>query len=377
MRPGTIKSTVTSLWGTDMSKLSDPPTMLTPDDIRRVGEAIQGAVLSESYDLALKLRRVAEDALSFGPVAKGLQAARTERGLDVKTVAKSLKTSQYAVHNIERGRTDETSLRVVEEYAALLELGPWFDQWRTMNPELASRLGQPATTHSLVDLLAGTLSRPMLQSLSPAGPAPVTSRTVTTSLPPAAKHVASIFRLKVTLVGSQPPIWRRILVRGDTNLDGLHQIIQVAMGWTNSHLYQFEHSDNLYTDPETLDDDFEEHRDARAVLLGELELKPRSSFHYMYDFGDGWNHRITVEQVLDAEPTGHYPLCIGGARSCPQEDCGGIGGYEDLLKVLNDPSDPEHESTREWCREGFDPENFEIGEVNVLLGRARFRKRRR
>lgn len=191
----------------------------------------------------------------------------------------------------------------------------------------------------------------------------------------AGKPAAPVYQLKVVLPGT-PLIWRRLLVPGDANLSWLHAVLQTAMGWTNSHLHHFLTAEARYSDSrfhgerflsEPLDRD-----EAKAVLM---EVAPRAGdcFGYEYDFGDSWMHEVRVEKVL---PAGAGPAdaarCVAGARACPPEDCGGIGGYAGLLRVLKNPRHPEHKTMREWIGGAFDPGAFDCDGVNGWLGRLKW-----
>ena len=148
----------------------------------------------------------------------------------------------------------------------------------------------------------------------------------------------AILQVKVTLLEVSPPVWRRLLVPAAIRLDRLHGAIQIAMGWTNSHLHCFEAGGVGYGPViEDLD-----HRDERKAQLDDLVAEPGDQLTYDYDFGDGWEHEIVVEAVLVAEAYRRYPRCLGGERRCPPEDCGGSWGYSHLLEVLADPARDEH-----------------------------------
>lgn len=169
------------------------------------------------------------------------------------------------------------------------------------------------------------------------------------------------FQFKITLLGSKPPIWRRIQVE-DCTLDKLHEHIQTAMGWTNSHLHQFDIKGKRYGDPELLDDGFEdfECEDSTRTFLSDILPKTgkRFAFKYEYDFGDGWEHEILFEGNPPLDPKAKYPLCVEGERACPPEDCGGPWGYADYLAAIRDPKHEQHEELLEW-RGPFDPEAFD------------------
>jgi hypothetical protein len=173
-------------------------------------------------------------------------------------------------------------------------------------------------------------------------------------------------QLKVTLEGVEPPIWRRIVVPSDFTLFDLHRVIQVVMGWENSHLHDFTIKRQRYAVPDS--DDFGNPLDeTNATLLN--VARPRTKILYQYDFGDGWNHVIVVEKVLDGAETSP-PACIDGARACPPEDSGGPWGYLEKLQALANPDDEDSEELRDWMGEDFDPERFEIDTVNRELLRV-------
>ena len=182
-----------------------------------------------------------------------------------------------------------------------------------------------------------------------------------------------MYELKVTLVGL--PVWRRLLVRGDVNLGLLHAILQVAMGWTNSHLHQFTIGRGRYSAPESQDDmGFgEPELNENKALLMEVVPRAKTKFVYEYDFGDSWEHRIAVEKIHESEgaPLG-VAICLDGAGACPPEDCGGIGGYADLSEIVKDPGHAEHASMLEWLGEGFDPGEFDLPNTNVFLKKLKF-----
>lgn len=181
-----------------------------------------------------------------------------------------------------------------------------------------------------------------------------------------------VYQLKVTLKGIRPPIWRRVLVPGNVTLARLHRIIQNVMGWWDYHLYAFTIADREFSEGE---DDYDTgFLQAAGRRLFELNLRPRDRFAYLYDFGDDWNHEVLLERVLQANLDEQYPICVGGARSCPPEDCGGVIGYEELLRVLTDPTDEEHESMWEWVGAHYDPERFELQIANMRLRRAPLRE---
>jgi hypothetical protein len=179
----------------------------------------------------------------------------------------------------------------------------------------------------------------------------------------------SIYQLKVTLHYSKPPIWRRILVPDSVALDKLHTIIQVAMGWTNSHLHQFIIEGSFYSIPSP--GDWEPMIDERRYRLNQIAPSENYKFTYEYDFGDSWEHEIVVEKILPFDPNVKYPICIKGKRASPPEDIGGIWGYDEFLEIMKDPAHDEYDSYIEWLGDEFDPEEFDIEEINQVLQRIK------
>jgi hypothetical protein len=178
-------------------------------------------------------------------------------------------------------------------------------------------------------------------------------------------------QLKVTLVGIEPPIWRRLVVPAWTTLDRLHMMLQAALGWTNSHLHVFEIDGErigIPYDLEYLVDTYT--RSGRIVHLIDVVDRGWRQFIYEYDFGDSWRHVVEIEEVRDSDPEDRT-RCLEGARACPPEDCGGIGGYEQLLEVLFDPAHEEFDELRAWAGD-FEPERFDIRAANEHLGQIRW-----
>jgi len=188
---------------------------------------------------------------------------------------------------------------------------------------------------------------------------------------PAARRPAArnVHRLKVTLRGSKPPIWRRFEVPSDITLASLHSVIQLGFGWEDCHLWVFETTAGRYgsSDPDL------EIRSAAHKKLAAVADWPGDKLRYEYDFGDGWDHDIVVEAVQPAEQGADYPRCIGGKRACPPEDCGGIWGYYELLNTLANPRHENHTQTLWWLGisspADFDPDRFDLDEANSYLAR--------
>lgn len=165
----------------------------------------------------------------------------------------------------------------------------------------------------------------------------------------------STFELHVQLRHIKPAIWRTLEVPGAATLEDVHYAIQVAMGWQNSHLHEFRIGRRRYGMSDV--DEFGELgpiEDERAHALQDV-TQSGARFLYTYDFGDGWEHDVTVKRVSSATKRA-TPRCLDGERACPPEDCGGAPGYANLLTVLADPKHEEHEEIRQWVPRGFDPE---------------------
>src|SRR5262249_9028195 len=148
---------------------------------------------------------------------------------------------------------------------------------------------------------------------------------------------AQVYQFKITLLNVYPPVWRRIQVE-DCTLDKLHEYIQTAMGWTNSHLHHFRIKNQYYGDPLLMAENFDEfgYEDSTTPRLSDI-LPPtnrRFRFEYEYDFGDSWWHEILFEGRRPAEPGQRYPVCVEGERACPPEDVGGPWGYEDFVDAV-------------------------------------------
>jgi hypothetical protein len=199
--------------------------------------------------------------------------------------------------------------------------------------------------------------------------------------PPSASSKKAIsaatgYQLKITLRGSKPPIWRRILVPGNCPLEILHHAIQYAMGWHNCHLYAFEIAGQEYTGRSPYGEQFDsDGLDTAQYLLSQVASE-KSKFKYQYDFGDSWDHDILVEKIVPPLFAGTSPSaqpfsCLAGKGACPPEDCGGIYAYNHLIEVLQNPKHPEHKEMREWTGGILDPAAFDLAAANAQLSRIR------
>ncbi len=173
---------------------------------------------------------------------------------------------------------------------------------------------------------------------------------------------AHLLQLKITLLYTKPPIWRRIIVQDNRTLRDLHRIVQIAMGWDDGHLHAFR-----------------EKRSSREELpqsrhLTDVFARKGAKVIYEYDFGDSWEHEIKLEKAEPFDPSRPEPLCLAGELACPPEDCGGTPGYYAILEALRNPADPESEELLDWVGEGFDPEAFDAAAVNRVLRGGRRRR---
>jgi len=183
-------------------------------------------------------------------------------------------------------------------------------------------------------------------------------------------------QLRITLLGIEPPIWRRIQVQSALPLALLHDAIQAAMGWTNSHLHQFEKDGKHWGVPES--DDFGDLNliDESKVQIGAVLKSEGDVLRYVYDYGDEWLHDVVLEQILPTEPP-PKPVCVAGARRCPPEDVGGPNGYQEFLDAIFDPQHEQFERYREWAGGPFDAEEFHLTAVNYTLERMHWPGKRR
>jgi len=182
----------------------------------------------------------------------------------------------------------------------------------------------------------------------------------------AGESLPRVYQLRIDLMETKPPIWRRILIPETATLHELHCAIQGAMGWTNSHLHDFEYGDMTFGPAE---DDFRfmEIHDETRYTIGQLLQEPKDYLYYEYDFGDGWRHRVRLEKILDPMPDVPLPRCIKARGACPPEDIGGVWGYYNMLEKLADPDDPERDEYLEWLGGAFDPNDYDIEEANAIM----------
>ena len=182
-------------------------------------------------------------------------------------------------------------------------------------------------------------------------------------------HPAPIYQMKVTLVESDPKIWRQFCVPSTIRLSKLHKVLQRIMGWKDCHLHAFRAGEIRFQipDPEFDDEQTRKTLDERKHTLAGLLAHDDQAARYDYDFGDNWRHHLTLEKVLPPDPQFQQALCLSGENACPPEDSGGMGGYYDLLEVLADPQHEEYHHMIKWAGRAFDPTAFDLAAINRSL----------
>lgn len=186
------------------------------------------------------------------------------------------------------------------------------------------------------------------------------------------KKPTKIYQLKISIKGAKPPIWRRVLVQSDITFYDLHKIIQSIFNWEDYHLYQF-YGARRYTDVQTAQEDmgYEDEVDAAQYQISQELKYAKDKIKYIYDFGDDWEHEIVLEKVLKFDEEINYPICTGGRRNGPPEDCGGIWGYSDILYALETKNFDEFEylvdDEGDFYYKDFDPAYFDKDAINERL----------
>ena len=170
--------------------------------------------------------------------------------------------------------------------------------------------------------------------------------------------------LRVSLRYVEPEVWRRVVVKSDMPVPKFAKMLEQAMGWSGYHLHMIDVGGLLFGDPDE-DDDYIINE--KAVTVKHLLPRVDSSLRWDYDFGDGWENDVVLEAIEPLNPKTKYPVVLDGERACPPEDVGGPPGYEELLRVLSDPTDEEHEHLVSWAPEGFDPAAFDVAAANRRL----------
>jgi hypothetical protein len=179
------------------------------------------------------------------------------------------------------------------------------------------------------------------------------------------------YLLKVTLLDTEKPIWRRFVVPSDIPLDELSDAILRVMGFLGYHLHEFEVGRKNFFPAEA---EISFGLPEEEYTLADIAPRKGAKFLYRYDFGDRWEHRVVVEDCDYSNPDWPYSIyCLEGERACPPEDCGGTWGYAAFCEAMMDETHPEHEQQKEWYGEehdpeDFDPEKFDMTMANWILG---------
>lgn len=183
------------------------------------------------------------------------------------------------------------------------------------------------------------------------------------------------FKFRIELDGTSPNIWREFLVSSETKFNRLHHIIQIVMGWKNNHLYEFS-MDSYRIGPQFEDDGFNgpnEIIDSKTITIGDVLQHKGQQLEYLYDFGDYWQHVLTVEMIIPdlAIP---FPVCCAGALGCPPENVGGLAGFYDFLRIMEKPRHPKHKETKAWVNgqlapteSSYDSQQFTLEKINYIL----------
>ncbi len=183
------------------------------------------------------------------------------------------------------------------------------------------------------------------------------------------------YQVRAELKETSPPAWRGLQVASDLNLAEVHDILQVAFGWTDSHLHGFAAGPEFYSGqaerylcPFDQEEGEDEGVPEDQVRLDEVLAEDGDTLSYAYDYGDGWEHLLTLEAALPRQDDAPRAVCTGGRRDGPAEDCGGVGGYE-LIAAATDPASPDHATARlefaEFYGEEVDPGDFEVTTFDV------------
>ena len=191
--------------------------------------------------------------------------------------------------------------------------------------------------------------------------------------PTAIDSFTEIATLRIELKDSDPPIWRVVEVPTSITLNVLHDIVQVTMGWLDYHLWELVIDGQSYGLPMDEDWGTSPRKVASRTRLRDVLAPGTTRIDYTYDFGDNWQHNLTVSAVRRGEPDTAYPRFIGGERDCPPEDCGGIHGFYEMLEAKADPNHPDHAEITEWL-DGYDPDELEVFPIQVALGRISARR---
>ncbi|MGE3595784.1 MAG: plasmid pRiA4b ORF-3 family protein [Dehalococcoidia bacterium] len=175
--------------------------------------------------------------------------------------------------------------------------------------------------------------------------------------------------IRVELFGIEPLVWRRVRVMPSTTLAALHRVLQVVMGWQDTHLHQFRIGRLRIGEPDR-QEDAKDLEDEREWTVADVVKAGASEFEYLYDFGDDWTHRLVIETNAP-KVVGSGALCLAGENACPPEDVGGPPGYEEFLAAMANSKHRRHREFAEWCGGVWDPKAFDLNAVNRVLRSGR------
>jgi hypothetical protein len=193
---------------------------------------------------------------------------------------------------------------------------------------------------------------------------------------PSKKAPPPLYRLKITLIGIEPPIWREIEVPGSIKLCCLHSAFQVVMGWKENHLHEFEKDGKKWGIVQLYEDEELVVSDDGDMTLAEVLKSEGDSMIYVYDFGDYWRHEVVLGNISPTIDVVRAPVCLAGERRCPPEDVGGVSGYEEFLEVIVDPAHEKYKHYVGWAGGHFLDE-FDSKAANKRLSRMRWPVRHR
>jgi len=176
---------------------------------------------------------------------------------------------------------------------------------------------------------------------------------------------------RIHLIGTEPLVTRTFKVSAQTTMYELHHIIQVGMGWTNSHLYQFNVGEEVIADTRLVDDELGAVTDVKGVLVTQVFSHVGNTVTYEYDFGDGWMHHLELVEISTHPIDEVLPQIIGGENACPPEDCGGTYGHKELKEILMNPKHPEYKSSKIWVGSKFDPMVCDLKTIQQNLEKLR------
>ncbi len=179
------------------------------------------------------------------------------------------------------------------------------------------------------------------------------------------------YMLKVSLLGAEPAIWRRVLVQSKLNLAQLHEVLQVVMGWEDCHLHRFSANGQVYADLDNGANKTND-RDESKVQLCTLLQQPKAQMLYEYDFTDAWQHRIVLEKILPSSQAQPIAEVLVGEGACPREEIGGLDGWYYFLDVIAHPDSAEyqdelHQQMCDWVAEDFNPRYYDVKATNRQL----------